>query len=175
MATATNSLTKAIANAKVALTKCVAFQTWVNASEAEAGASVHEYAYPIEPAARKRFTKAELQATRPLALINVELPFRREGRSSNAGNYDYGSIGRLTVQFEQDVPGDIASNNSEVAKTFLNTVVDIMEEWESLLSGVAGSLVMENWEMTECFRPATDEVPSLGDFILAICTVEWKT
>ncbi len=170
---ATGSISKALANLANSIAGSSTFQGWVGAvTQAAALLSVHFETLTAPAADDGLYTKAELEALRPYALITTA------GHTSEVvaggGGSSYMRSGAMLVRFEQDIDPDDTEADGEVGRKLLNTVGDIVADMETL-SGTAGYLAFDGLDMAEGYqRTAQNELSHIGDAVLVELSVRWR-
>jgi hypothetical protein len=164
---------------RATLAASATFQTWVGAADAtEALDSIYDDGLPV-PANKSSYTKAELQALRPFAMIWTDeadgFSMERTAVSGPSSLMDWQSSGRLELHLEMDVPAELADDPAGLDLSFRNTIGQIFDE-VAVLAGAGGMLAITSMAVSfGPYRTDTDKVPQQGDAIAIDLIWEWRS
>lgn len=155
------------------LANCAAFQSLVSAANAAAALlSIYNDALPA-PADGEGYTKAELVALHPYALIETDADggYAMGFASVNAdGSHNYRDAGKLCLRIVRQVTagGEIVDDE----RTWKNTIGQILTQlWA--LAGQAGYLAITGIAVEGWHRFHPNDEPAMGDAQGVTIAVEW--
>jgi molybdopterin converting factor small subunit len=154
------------------LAACPAFQTWVGAADAEeALPRIHLTALPA-PADGKAYSRAELEALRPLAVIWTG-GWNGQREASGAAGHEFAFGGEIRMRFAANVDPEIATDNSEIDLELENAVGAILGELSGL-SGTAAGLSIRTISLAQPTIRANDQAKiAEGDVVEYEVVIHW--
>lgn len=166
---------------RTTLANCTAFRTWDGANWTidQAKERIYFDRLPSPPGDAAAYTRAQLEALRPFAIIYKP---RQNGvvlEVEAAAPDTFATRGTLIIKFERNVPEDERDDPADADRSFKNMIGQVMRT--SLpsspgladLSGQAGFL--RCWRLSEegPYRVDVDAVTDYGDFQEYYLQIEW--
>jgi len=149
------------------------WQSWVGASGTGAAgiAEGRVYDESLPPTSSGApYTLAELTEARPFAIISTASP---TGLSAYGAPASFSDDGVLTLIFFDNVPSEIAIDDGEISRRFLNHVGKVMADVMALRD-TAGYLAIDRIELEDWGRIPKKEAAVYGDSVQAVLRVEWS-
>lgn len=151
------------------LADCPAFRTFVGAADAAAALlRIHHDAFPAIPSGDDRFSKAELEAIRPCAVLATSDGYVTEKDAT--GDY-WRPHGTLYCWLYRTTP---SGTLSAVAVSFRETVGDLLEELQAR-STLADFLASRKVTVNGPYRNDPLDRKSHGDEQVYELVIEWGT
>jgi hypothetical protein len=158
---------------KTQLANVAAFQTFVSAANAAAALlSIYNDALPAPAAANGVYTKAELVALHPYAVVETdpEGGYEMTFAAMGSGGHEYLDSGRIILRMVRIVPADTSIQDAE--RGWKNTVGQIMDGLFDLAGG-AGYLAITGIALVGLHRFHPDDEVDMGDAQGATIAVDW--
>lgn len=171
MTTAAGPISLSAEHLAAMLAAAPSWQTWTGAADAAtARGRVHFDELPPNADGRD-YTREELIALRPFAIVGVTQFHRGRGGSPVALD-----SGALVMIVEDNVPEEIAAHGQEVALRFLNNLGALIDDLHDLANAgmQAGYLLIDEIDMPDGFmRQDPGKVEADGDAAWAVLTIAW--
>ncbi len=154
---------------RVTMANVVEFQTLVGAADAAAalGDVYHEGLPPPADENSDTYTRAELEALRPYALIWTE---EEQGFRLTPDSADGFSVsGTLHCQIEHDIDPLIANDAGEVDRQHRNLIGKIIDELKPM-ARLGPYLAWETLTFSGPFRRHPDDIEEMGNSIASLLT-----
>lgn len=177
MATPAGPVMGAQENLRKTLADVLAFREFASVADRDGAlARIHHGALPPPQDPERGYTRVELQALRPCAILYTA---ERDGftyeQVATSEGFDFGEQGNLVIELEREVPSEIALDLAEVDVDFLNQVGAVMRGLIDLF-GRDTYLLGRSLSLAEGpYRSHPDDVPEVGDWQLAILNVTWES
>lgn len=165
---------------RTSLANCYYFRRWQGHSWSvqEALQRVYLDGLPTPPNNQQGWTKAQREQLRPFAIVSIAGPVRM---SSIAHPGAYSIEGTLLVEFEQNVPSELAGDVDELDRQFENFVGQVMASFDTSKPGLielsrqtsASYLSIQTIEDDGPYRCLQKHVESLGDHQKYFLEVGW--
>lgn len=127
MTAAVGNLSLGVDRFMTTLAESAAFQSWTASLDANgARRRIHRGSRLPKPENGRTYTRAELEAYRPYALVSSDT-YQSAPDSSSSFKF----TGTVTLILERDVPAPISDDGAEVEITFDNAIGQIFEDLET--------------------------------------------
>jgi hypothetical protein len=154
------------------LAASTAFQTWVGAANATAAAARVYLDDLPEPAGQEDYTRAELEAYRPMAIIETDEEGFTYEHGATGDSFEFDVSGKLRLCLEQSVSEALANDNAELLLQFRNSYGQILDDLCDL-AGTPGYLGIVRMRTYGPFRMHPDRIPRQGDAVWVWVVIEW--
>jgi hypothetical protein len=163
------------------LATCTEFQTLCGVTTvAAAQAKIHFDALPPPDNDADSYTKVELQALRPFAIINTEPQAGFRWFVSGKGTtWTFQQHGMVTVEIETNIDSGDLCDPAEYMRKFKNTIGQIVRSEDTNnpglveLAGVTNYLPINEVIFYGPFRGAEEERQAQGDYLAAVLDINW--
>lgn len=166
---------------RTSLATCTAFRTWdgANWTIEQAKERIYFDSLPPPPDNAAAYTRAQLEALRPFAIIYRP---RQDGvrlEVEAAGPDTFATSGTLVVRLERNVPEDERDDAGAADRSFENMVGQVMRTSSPAapgladLSGQPGYLKILKIQESGPHRCGVDEITDYGDFQEHYLQIEW--
>lgn len=174
--TPSGSISLAQQNLAVSVADCASFRAWVKAGDREAAlASIYHEGLPKPPEGQQAYTREDLVALRPFALVWTETKNGFGLTLSSFGSHaEYAAAGRLHLQLCQNCPDRLGDDpTSETNLAFRNFAGALLDELATL-SGTAGYLCFQQAKSEGPFWTHPQLIASEGLYQVWDFTFDWK-
>lgn len=168
--TPTGPLSGPLEHARTLLANCPTWQAWTaTANPSAAAAKVHLVG---QEAPSGGWTKANLQAARPWAIIDLD----PGTEAFKATAFNRHRSGRILVGFEREIPAEYASSYPDAQIDFQNGLGAIVQEMFGLVTGDGAYLRVKNITLVEGPTMLDDDaIETLGNYLSSVLALDWGT